>query len=197
MTVPARTGARLLAAATATALALTGCGSGSSSASSSGGAQSEAQSAASGDIPDNQQFLVYRNAGGGYSMKYPEGWARKGSATALTFADKDNQVRVTVKPGAAPTLATAKASLTGSATPSSSLKVTSARMETIGGTPAIHITYEARGPADPVTGKRLTLMVDRYVLGHGGKVATVDESTPVGVDNVDAYRLMINSFKWS
>lgn len=195
--VSARTGARLLAAAAATALVLTGCGSGSSGGASSGGAQSEAQSAASGDIPDNQQFLVYRNAGGGYSMKYPEGWARKGSATDLTFADKDNQVRVAINPGAAPTLAATTASLRRSATPSSSPKVTSARMETIGGAPAIHITYKTRGPADPVTGKRLTLMVDRYVLAHGGKVATVDESTPVGVDNVDAYRLMINSFTWS
>src|SRR4051795_12867009 len=99
MTVPARACARLLAAAAATTLALTGCGSGSSGGASSGGAQSEAQSAAAGDIPDNQQFLLYRNAGGGYSIKYPEGWARKGSATDLTFADKDNQVRVAIKPG--------------------------------------------------------------------------------------------------
>ena len=31
------------------------------------------------------------------------------------------------------------------------------------------------------------MMVDRYVLANKGRVATVNEATPVGVDNVDAY----------
>ena len=38
--------------------------------------------------------------------------------------------------------------------------------------------------------------MDRYYLAHGTKRAVVDLGTPVGVDNVDAYRLMINSFRW-
>ena len=33
-------------------------------------------------------------------------------------------------------------------------------------------------------------------LMHGGKLAIVDLGTPQGVDNVDAYRLMIESFTW-
>jgi hypothetical protein len=36
----------------------------------------------------------------------------------------------------------------------------------------------------------------RYYLARGGKTAVVDLGTPVGVDNVDAYRLMIESFRW-
>ena len=42
----------------------------------------------------------------------------------------------------------------------------------------------------------MTLVVDRYDLWHAGKRAVVDLGTPVGVDNVDAYRLMIQSFRW-
>ena len=34
-------------------------------------------------------------------------------------------------------------------------------------------------------------------IKRGGKEAIVDLATPVGVDNVDAYRLMIESFRWS
>ena len=49
---------------------------------------------------------------------------------------------------------------------------------------------------DPVTGKRQPLIVDRYVYSHGGKVATIDLGTVKGVDNVDAYRLISNSFSW-
>ena len=33
--------------------------------------------------------------------------------------------------------------------------------------------------------------------GPGGRVATVDLGTPAGVDNVDAYRMIIQSFKWA
>jgi hypothetical protein len=47
-----------------------------------------------------------------------------------------------------------------------------------------------------VTGKRVTLLVDRYQLASAGKTATVDLGTPKGVDNVDAYRMMIESFRW-
>jgi hypothetical protein len=47
-----------------------------------------------------------------------------------------------------------------------------------------------------VTGKQIVLTVDRYVIAHAGRLAIVDLGTPVGVDNVDAYRRMIESFKW-
>jgi hypothetical protein len=57
-------------------------------------------------------------------------------------------------------------------------------------------TTRKLGPADPVTGKRPQLVIDRYVYSKGGKVATLDEATPKGVDNVDAYKLIAKSFKW-
>ena len=61
---------------------------------------------------------------------------------------------------------------------------------------AIKVVYTTRSAPNAVTGKRVTLTVDRYYLERGGKVATIDLGTPVGVDNVDAYRLMIQSFRW-
>ena len=53
------------------------------------------------------------------------------------------------------------------------------------------------GQKSPVTGQRPKITVDRYVYFKGGKVATVDLATPVGVDNVDAYRMISESFRWS
>ena len=50
--------------------------------------------------------------------------------------------------------------------------------------------------ANPVTGKRVTLVVDRYYLAAHGRRAVLDEGTPQGVDNVDAYRLIAQSFRW-
>ncbi len=82
---------RLLSIALVLVLVVAGCG-GSKSAT-----QSEKQSAGTGDIPDNQVFLVYM--GPGYSLKYPEGWTRSGSPANLTFRDKGNYVHLVVKPG--------------------------------------------------------------------------------------------------
>jgi hypothetical protein len=67
---------------------------------------------------------------------------------------------------------------------------------TIGGGPAVKVVYSTQSAPNSVTGKRVTLVVDRYYLSHNGKVAIADLGTPQGVDNVDAYRLMIESFRW-
>jgi hypothetical protein len=140
----------------------------------------EAQAAATGDIPDNQVFLTFRSTAAGYSMKYPEGWAQQGAAARVTFRDKNNIVRIDVAQAPKPTTATVKG----------------AQAITISGRPALKLAYTTESAPNAVTGKRVTLVVDRYYLWRGGKRAVVDLGTPRGVDNVDAYRLMIESFAW-
>jgi hypothetical protein len=82
------------------ALGVVACGGSSdgSKGGSAGALSAEAQSAATGDIPDNQVFLTFRNRAAGYSMKNPEGWARTGPARDVTFQDKNNIVHVVVGP---------------------------------------------------------------------------------------------------
>jgi hypothetical protein len=60
----------------------------------------------------------------------------------------------------------------------------------------VKASYSTSSAPNPVTGKQVLLIVDRYQLSKGPTVATVDLGTPKGVDNVDAYRMMINSFRW-
>jgi hypothetical protein len=168
-----------------TGLLAAGCGGGGSSSSTmsntstagksqategreagAGAAPSEAQAAATGDIPDNQVFLVFHDPSAGYSIRYPEGWVRKGSGNDVTFEEKANVIHVVVRKGA----------------PQSKL--------------GAKTTYTRLSAPDPVTGKRLKLVIDRYEYGSKGKVAVLDLATPEGVDNVDAYRLISKSFKW-
>jgi hypothetical protein len=59
----------------------------------------------------------------------------------------------------------------------------------------VKATYKTISAPNTVTGKRLTLTVDRYEVAKNGKRAIVDLGSPVGVDNVDAYRLMIQSLR--
>jgi hypothetical protein len=156
----------------------------------------EANSAAAGDIPDNQVFLAYDNAQAGYSMQVPEGWARLGAGPDVTFRDKNNLVRVVIRQSSAPTVASVKADLTSLEAATPSLKARQPTQLTISGAPAIKVVYTTESAPNDVTGKRVTLLVDRYYLRNGGTVAVVDLGTPKGVDNVDAYRQMIESFRW-
>jgi hypothetical protein len=159
-------------------------------ASAPGALQAEANTAAAGDIPDNQVFLLFTNPRARYSMKYPEGWAQQGTGAHVTFRDKNNIVRVVVGAGRTPTPAAVRADLRAARLASAPQSIT------IDGKPAIKVTYTTRSAPSPVTGKRVTLSVDRYYLANSGRRAVVDLGTPVGVDNVDAYRLMIESFRW-
>jgi hypothetical protein len=174
-----------------------GGGSASTGAAGSGGALSaDAHSAATGDIPDNQVFLVFKDPKSGWSMKYPEGWTQLGSGSNVTFRDKNNLVRVTIKPGAQPSTGSVASQLQAMKSASPSLAFRPPQSVVVGGSKAVKVVYSTESAPNPVTGKRVLLLVDRYELASGGKVAIVDLGTPKGVDNVDAYRMMINSFKW-
>ena len=138
-------------------------------------------------------FIGFRDAAAAYSMKYPEGWAQRGSGAHVIFRDKNNIVRVVVTSGAPPTAA----SVRGDVARSGAGHVQSGPQPiTINGARVFKVVYTTESAPNAVTGKRVTLVVDRYYLSHAGKEAIVDLGTPVGVDNVDAYRLMIESFRW-
>ena len=210
-------------AAVAIAVPLAGCGGGGSSSSSTAGSpgssssatattaaagkascgssvtasSNEAASTAQGDIPDNQQFLTFRNARGGYSIQYPEGWARSGSGTSVTFQDKSNMITIQVSPGSQPSTASVGKELKQQAASDPCFSPGTPQTVTAGPNQAIKVTYTTRGAKSPVTGQRNKVSVDRYVFFKGGKVATVDLSNPVGVDNVDAYRMISESFRWA
>jgi hypothetical protein len=176
----------LVAASLAAALAVAGCGSsGSSSSTASSTASKPAastgkESSPPGDIPDNQAYVAYR--GSGYSVKVPEGWARTTAAGAVTFTDKLNSVRI-------------ESRATGAAAP----KPAGAKLSTVSrpAGQAARITYVAKSAPDPVTGRRVTDAVERYVFTHGGRAVVLTLSGPKGADNVDPWKLITSSLRWT
>lgn len=129
-------------------------------------------------------------------MKYPEGWAQRGSDARVTFQDKNNLVRVEVAKGAAVTVSGVQAELSRLKQATPSLSFEPPTPMTAGGKRVVKVVYSTESVPNPVTGKRVTLVVDRYYVPGAGKHAVVDLGTPQGVDNIDAYRLMIESFQW-
>jgi hypothetical protein len=164
--------------------------------SSAGALAAEATSAATGDIPDKQVYLTYRNPVGGYAMSYPEGWAIKAHGADVTIANRNNIVRVVVSGAGTPTATGLVAELARLKRSNPTLKYSPPSGIRVKAGPAVKTTYTTRSGQNPVTGKSILLVVDRYELSKAAKRATVDLGTPKGVDNVDAYRMIINSFRW-
>jgi hypothetical protein len=163
-------------------LAIAGCGS-SSSPKASGPTKTVnpngPEVSPAGDIPDNQAFVAYSPPGSGYSVKVPEGWARTRAAGVTSFTDKLNRIEMQTLPAKA--------------------KQPSGNVTTVTRTAgkATRITYQAKSPADPVTGKSRTNAVERYVFLHKGKAIVLTLSGPKGADNVDPWKIVTDSLHYT
>jgi hypothetical protein len=59
------------------------------------------------------------------------------------------------------------------------------------------MTYRAASAPDSVTGKSITQDIERYSYWKAGRLATVTLAAPKGSDNVDAWKLVTTSFRWT
>jgi hypothetical protein len=162
-----------------------------------GAAGAIAETAPPGDIPDNQAFVTF--SGHAYSLKTPEGWGRTARGAVVTFADKFNSVRVeTTRSATKPTVASVKqhdVPALKAAARGFALRSVTRVMRPAGS--VILVTYRAASAPDSVTGKSITEDVERYSYWKAGRLATVTLAAPKGSDNVDAWRLITTSFRWT
>lgn len=150
-----------------------------------------------GDIPDNQAFIAYNSATGGYGLQVPEGWARTIDGTGVRFVDKFDGVEVSLNQTAtAPTAGQVRqnplAFVGGSRR---AIKVTG-----LGGQPGpaavVVVSFESNSDPDPVTGKQIRLENQCYLFYKDGRYAALTLWAPLGSDNVDQWRLISDSFRW-
>lgn len=187
------------------ALAIAGCGGSSSSGKSASNAAATTvdpnapEVTPAGDIPDNQAFVTYSPSGAGFSVKVPEGWSRSASGRATTFTDKLNAIRVERVPAAkAPTAAEARrvdqAKLAATVPGYKAGGITVVKRA---GGDAVRMTYLARSQPNAVTGKAGTDAVERYTYFHNGSRVVLTLSGPKGADNVDPWKIVTDSLRWS
>jgi len=150
-----------------------------------------------GDIPDNAVFLTYRGGTPPFSVQYVEGWQVSQQPTGVVIRDKDSRETVSIV-ALPPDVA---GFVTSSDLPSlrtlPGFKLERQDTVKLGATSYVHLLYHALADPDPVTGKQVPSTIDRYYVPGASSLAIVSLSTPDGVDNVDAFRQMIASFKWS
>ncbi len=202
---------RIVVSSFALTAVLAACGSSKTAAppNSSGGAAASVTTVAGapnpnakeqlppGDIPDNQVFVPYTPATGGYSMSYPQGWAKRETAATTTFTQNFNSIDVTTtKTASAPTTASARSTATSQLGKLPGFHLNTADSVTRASGPAIRVVYSATSATDAVTGKSVTLDVERYLFWHNGTLVTITLSSAKGSDNVDPWKTVTNSLVW-
>lgn len=155
----------------------------------------EAHSA--GDIPDSQVFVPY-NSPLGYSIKVPEGWARREGAGWVRFEDKFLSVQATVAPrAAAPTVAAIKSNeLAALERSGRAVRVAKVGPAKLPAGPVIEVRYATESAPSPVTNKAVRLDCTSNYFWKAGQMATVTFCAPAGADNADQWALMSRSFAW-
>jgi hypothetical protein len=150
-----------------------------------------------GDIPDDQVFVVYKSPLG-FSMKIPEGWARKERSDGASFSDKFGAVDVAVSAtSAAPTIQQVKADEGVALERAGRAVVISAiKLAQLPSGSSVLIQYTSNSEPNAVTSKQIRLEHDRYLVFDNGRLATLDLSAPAGADNADQWQLMSQSFRW-
>ncbi len=149
-----------------------------------------------GDIPDTQIFVDY--AGGGYTVQVPEGWARIDSGSTTSFTDKYNSISIDTTSQPERSDGADRAGR-ADADPLDRNGFRSWRRD-IGAAPAgsaVLITYQADSAPNEVTGKVVSDAVERYEFFSGGTEVVLTLSGPVGSDNVDPWRTVTDSFRWT
>lgn len=183
----------------AVALGVAACGSGGTPAkkAATSGPVTQVEVNPPGDIPDNQAFVPV--ALPGFSVTVPEGWARTKRGAAIVFADKYNSITIdSVSAPAAPTVASARAreipSVRAASAGFSAGSVGTVRRKAGA---ALLINYKAKSPVNPVTGKVAVRAVERYEFWRAGREVVLTLAAPVGSDNVDPWRIVTDSFRWT
>lgn len=150
----------------------------------------------SGDVPDNAVFLTYHGSGPAFSIQYVEGWQVTRQPDGVLIRDKDSSETVTIAAPQPDVAAYVQSTDLPSLQAQPGFAFIKQDSIKVGGSSYIHLLFHQLSPPDSVTGKQVPQTVDRYYVPGPNALAIVSLATPDGVDNVDAFRQMIESFAW-
>lgn len=150
-----------------------------------------------GDIPDNQVFIDYQSPLG-FTIKVPEGWARRQASDSATFSDKYNTIELMVAQRAESidVSGVKQKEVTDLERTGKAVRVSSVKPTSLPSGSAIVVSYESNSESNPVTNKAIRLENERYFFWKDGKLVTLTLSAPFGADNADQWLLMAKSFRW-
>ena len=151
-----------------------------------------------GDIPDDQVFITYRSPEG-FSLQVPEGWSRSNGPGGVTFADKYGRIVISAtKVTKAPTEAGVKQQEIPDLLASGhALKIKKVRRLKLPAGNAVVVDYLSNSEVNSVTDRKIRLENRRIYYFQSGTEVVLTLSAPAGADNVDQWKMMAESFRWS
>ena len=150
-----------------------------------------------GDIPDNQAFITF-SVPSGFSIKVPEGWARKDGTQSAVFSDKYNHISLvisdaTAKIDAASAKSTLVPELEKNGHAVTNVKVTTVKLKA---GQVIKLAYDSNSEPNAVTNKQVREENEKFFYTNKGKLVEITLSAPKGADNVDQWKFISSSFRW-
>lgn len=151
-----------------------------------------------GDIPDNQVFVDYKLPGSPVTIKVPEAWPRSVKGGVATFTDHYNSIALQVLPAAQrPTVGSARSvelPALRSQVAKFGLQGVSETQRSAGA--VVLAKYLLDSAPNPVTGKVVRDIAERYEFWKAGQEAVLTLTGPQGADNVDPWKLVSDSLHW-
>jgi hypothetical protein len=141
-------------------------------------------------------FLTYRSAAWQFLVQYVEGWQVTTRPDGVEIRDKDSSEVVSVVQLPNDVAAWVASTDLPSLKSQRGFSLVKQNRVKVGALTLIHLVYHALSAADPVTGKQVASTIDRFYV-PGPALAVISLATPDGVDNVDAFRQIIGSFRWT
>jgi hypothetical protein len=143
-------------------------------------------------------FDTYTSAKLGYRLIYPGGWNVTRAGTTVRIAKFGNVIVIAERPaGSAPKVKGVKAALKKQKAKGDLLAVTlPARTVSLSAGRAVRVVFTQARQAT-ANNPAATLLVDRYILYHDGKVVVLSMQGPQEFDNRLAYRLIAHAFAWA
>jgi hypothetical protein len=153
----------------------------------------------SGDIPDTTKYSPHSFPQGGFVISLPDGWSSSTTASSVHFSSAVNTVDVSwrtnsAKQSTAMVVARDVATLKHSIT---HFHLVSTMAVNLSGGPAVRVDYQTTSRPDPVTGRQYRLVVKRFIFVRSHQLLFVNLSSPVGADNVDPWRIISQSVRFS
>ena len=150
-----------------------------------------------GDIPDNQAFITYA-VPSGYSIKVPEGWARRDDAQSAVFSDKYNHISLVTRDAAAKidgayAKSTLVPELEKNGRAVDNVRITTVKLKA---RKVIKLAYDSNSEPNAVTNKQVREENEKFFFTNKGKLVELTLSAPKGADNADQWKFISSSFRW-
>lgn len=163
-------------------------------------AAAASDSAPAGRMPDNQAFGLYTSPAG-FSVRVPEGWARREVGRETIFSDMHNRIALMVSPimQVPPLdLSYATAVLAPDIERSDrAVQVTEISEVTLQPGRTVKIAYDANGLPNEITNRSARLENERFYYAKNGRLVILSLTAPKGADNVDQWKRISASFRWT